>query len=626
MKLVGVELINFACFERQFVPLRPGINLLVGRNNAGKTAILRGLSALAALPLSGPPQIPIDVAGYCREGSATFGFEILYQLEESEIDLFHLPDGVQNTAAEEELTKVLSNHLKNKEAIARWRFTAFPFNRMVVFTECAFELPPTPQGKRETVAFMRVSGGINIRNLRFPDLVADKGSSVPTQQYGAPDGGQYPLFESGPLSMPLRVFGTVKTIDPHRVVLNRQGLQTTQSLPSNAQTLGPFLQTLQGNDRETFERIEAFVTRVFPEFRYLSAASVENNQVAIYLTERSTSRRIPLENCGTGVEQIISLATFILTTPKPGTILLDEPHSYLHPTAERALVGLLQESSEHFYVVSTHSAVLMNSVPSDRITLVTSPGQPYKPVPDQTPVAGILLDLGYRNSDALFYDNLVFVEGKSDKLIIPKLLEKDGEIDQAALDRTGFPVLEGAGKGSTGLQTSVLRYERLLSSIAGRDQPRLYILDGDRKEDDKKVLLGTKNPVTLKNLPIKFLPKLEIENYLLVPEAIASAITEERVLKGEQGEISAAQVKEYLDGLLASDDQRLYPYGKSVAGDHLKEVKGSIVLDRLYDRFGLSYHKEHSGLLIAKYITARNQPAISELTDLVRQLFPKGAQ
>lgn len=46
MKFLGVELRRYACFDQQFVRLQPGLNFLVGRNNSGKTAVLRALPLL----------------------------------------------------------------------------------------------------------------------------------------------------------------------------------------------------------------------------------------------------------------------------------------------------------------------------------------------------------------------------------------------------------------------------------------------------------------------------------------------------------------------------------------------------------------------------------------------------
>src|SRR5215472_19190945 len=57
MRLTGVEFFNYACFKRQFVPINRGLNLLVGKNNSGKTALLKGIAALAVLPMEDWPHV-----------------------------------------------------------------------------------------------------------------------------------------------------------------------------------------------------------------------------------------------------------------------------------------------------------------------------------------------------------------------------------------------------------------------------------------------------------------------------------------------------------------------------------------------------------------------------------------
>jgi ABC-type transport system involved in cytochrome c biogenesis ATPase subunit len=626
MILKGVEFVDFACLDRQFVPLRPGINLLVGRNNAGKTALLRGLSALSALPASNSQPIIADLSGYCRDAFSTFILELIYGTDEGDVRFFdHVEIAPGQRRFQDNVQSSLPLELQSEQSLARWRFQVLSASRQLGFLDLNFELPTAGEEERKALILARdAKGQLLLRRVQYPDLVAKAVNVLGPGVVNGP-GGPYPILGANELFEPLQTFGAVRLINPHRVPQSRQPLQSVSSLTSDAQSLGPHLQTLQGNNRETFEQIEAFVTRVFPEFRFLNAASRDDNHVSINLTERATGRKIPLENCGTGVEQIIILATFILTTPKPGTILLDEPHSYLHPTAERALVQFLQDHSEHCYVVSTHSSVLMNSVSPDRITYVSPPGKGYDPIPNKARTANILFDLGYRNSDALFYDRLVFVEGKSDKRIIPILLEKDGEIDGGELARTGFPVIEGVGKGSTAAQTSISRQEKLLSAVGRADQPRLYLFDGDRKDDEKAVVKGTKHPAMLTDLRIEFLPRPEIENYLLVPEAIAAALREELVLKGEAGEVPVDSVKEMLSRLL-DDESGSQSSGGRQPTSPAATVKGSRVLEKLYDSFSLRYNKESSGVLIAKHITASTQPAISELTALVRAIFPRRSQ
>ena len=63
----------------------------------------------------------------------------------------------------------------------------------------------------------------------------------------------------------------------------------------------------------------------------------------------------------------------------------------------------------------------------------------------------VMLALGYENSDFLFQNRLVFVEGESDQAIIPKLLAKKGSSHSMDLAATGFPIIYGVpGAGRPG--------------------------------------------------------------------------------------------------------------------------------------------------------------------------------
>jgi predicted ATPase len=50
MKLLGLEFLGVAGYKRQFVSFKDGINLITGRNNVGKSALLRSSTVLAHLP------------------------------------------------------------------------------------------------------------------------------------------------------------------------------------------------------------------------------------------------------------------------------------------------------------------------------------------------------------------------------------------------------------------------------------------------------------------------------------------------------------------------------------------------------------------------------------------------
>lgn len=112
---------------------------------------------------------------------------------------------------------------------------------------------------------------------------------------------------------------------------------------------------------------------------------------------------------------------------------------------------------------------------------------------------------------------------------------------------------------------------------------------------------------------------MEIENYLLVPGAIADAIREE--LPGGVSDNLEEDVAAILKDLYERvDDSKLFPKGKTDEPD--KHIKGGRALERLYDRLGVgNYNKARTGRLIAGYVTKENQLALKELEELFRPLF-----
>lgn len=409
------------------------------------------------------------------------------------------------------------------------------------------------------------------------------------------------------------------SVDAHRVVMPQHGLQFQNTLPRNAASLAPFLDTLIGNDRPKFEEIEDFVIRVFPEFRHVNPEKSQNS-VSLTLSKRDGGDRIPLSHCGTGVEQILAIATFVLTARRGSTILLDEPHSYLHPTAEHDVISFLLDHKEHSYFISSHSSILINSVSADRILALSPPRMPKTNDNASSDLAGILRSLGYKNSDFLFSDRLIFVEGQSDQEILPILLSLNPRFNRRDIDRTGFPSMGGDGKlRSSKNQKSLINFEKLIDQLGKVAIPRIYLFDGDCKEDER-LIRDMPYIQGRPGLSVRFLQRREIENYLLVTEAILVALQKLRTLSdGQPGNLNASTLRTDIQTIQEENDASLYPGGRTGSLEHT--VKGSVVLERLFRKYSASYNKRSTGRLIAEQITLESQPALTEIWELVGSIF-----
>src|SRR5215469_11139569 len=213
MKTIGIELCDFACFDSQFVPIRPGITLLVGRNNAGKTAILRGMSALQALPIGlSPKGTPVNLGGYFRENQRSFELHVLSSIDESVGKCFP------------KMPNHWLSHM-HEAGVARWRFTALP-NAQLRFMRCTLQIPDMSSTKEiDVIVTNRNSISLGTFNSEF---VAGAWTQLTNRTFD----DNLPIFDTGhPITAALEEFPYIKLISPHRVVADNQMLQTATELP-----------------------------------------------------------------------------------------------------------------------------------------------------------------------------------------------------------------------------------------------------------------------------------------------------------------------------------------------------------------------------------------------------------
>jgi energy-coupling factor transporter ATP-binding protein EcfA2 len=606
MKPLGIRFENFACFEECYVRLDEGIQILVGKNNAGKTAILRGLTALRGLPFVTNDALPFNLGGYAR-GAATpgdFTFHIECLFEEGDFGLL---------GGQIESWPPAKN---SKNRLIDFDFRVVAAGNFVGLQAATFNLDDRkiPLIMKESNAWIQLQYN---QYGKADGRVAVRGTS---ESRGGGTG--WPIFADAPIFSALAPLKSVRMLEAHRVARPENNLQAVDELASNAESLAPFLDTLSGNNRRKFHEVEGLLTRTFPELEFVNPEK-RQNAVFLTLTKRQNDHAIPLALCGTGVEQVLALGAFVLSAPAGSILLLDEPHSYLHPSAEREIINFLQEHSEHRYVISTHSAILINAVPPDRVFAVSSPKMTRASRQQPTETAALLHSLGYKNSDFLFSDRLIFVEGESDQEILPILLGRNPSFEKSDIARTGFPKMDGEGRlRGSAKQTPLLFFEKFLKELGKTSLPRIYFFDGDCNEQDRQVVQSTPIVAESDSASIVFLPRCELENYLIVPPAIVQAIRQLADLEGKNiSTLNENAVGIQIQELLSKENGKLFPDGKE--GDPLRKVKGSVVLERVFATYELKYRKRIEGRLLAEYVTIENQPACAEIWDCVRPIFPK---
>lgn len=155
----------------------------------------------------------------------------------------------------------------------------------------------------------------------------------------------------------------------------------------------------------------------------------------------------PINQKGDGIKSLMALAMLNMTsrTNRVSVIAIEEPESHLHPESARQLYETIMKLSEgHQVVLTTHSPIFVNrNNLNENIIVDQGKANPVKRIKEIREV------LGTQVSDNLINAEIVLVvEGETDKMALEKLLPNMSDIIKKAL-QNGILIIDyigGAGK------------------------------------------------------------------------------------------------------------------------------------------------------------------------------------
>ncbi|GAI99803.1 unnamed protein product, partial [marine sediment metagenome] len=132
---------------------------------------------------------------------------------------------------------------------------------------------------------------------------------------------------------------------------------------------------------------------------------------------------------GTGIHELIIICK-VLALSEKSIVLIEEPEIHLHPHLQRKFINLLINKNDNIYFITTHSNVFLDFNQNISIYHVTHNRSEtsVSHVNSDKKCYSILEDLGYKASDLLQTNGIIWVEGPSDRIYLKrwiKLLRKD---------------------------------------------------------------------------------------------------------------------------------------------------------------------------------------------------------
>jgi len=425
-------------------------------------------------------------------------------------------------------------------------------------------------------------------------------------------------------------------------------------LEPDGSNLAEVLNQLQlSGKKKLFNRFLTYVSAIFLEIGLVSVRPKPNLKD---FTGSDTSRRsreleiliwsqeaaendkedlaFPLSECGTGTGQVLAILYAVLASPTPRTIIIDEPQSYLHPGAAKKLIQILKEFPQHQYFIATHSAEIIAAAnPSTIVKLRYEDGETQASTMNAGDIReqrSLLAELGVSLSDVFGADSILWVEGPTEEQCFPLILEK-----LAPKLSTGTKIVsikntgDLLGKKAHFADVMFDLYQRLSGGNNLYPPAVGFVFDKECLSE-----LDIEDLRRRKPHPIKFIKRRMYENYLLHPDAIAAALNDEDA--GREQPVSGEEVRERLETHKLNKNYFPKPdiqRSKDDTPKHLANAKwidkidAAKVLAALFAELSearVQFKKTSHSLMLTEWLLENNPEHFADLAQFLRDILDKG--
>ena len=492
-KAFSIRFKNYKCFsEETTIDNIKKVNLLIGRNNCGKTSALELIRAVITMDLSDKKIKNTPLENCVIE----YGTTITDELYSNAFPKGESPDNLYYLSGP--LPEHYSYYYKGKELLN---------------TQCFFPLLNTSR----------------VDDV-FLELQKKKPSVFCTKTWNSLKGG---------VINGLRDRWAVFRIAAERDIKKENRIEDEEPpIDSNGSGITQYIERCLNRDKGNYKLVKEDILNALNgilkgESSYSDIDVLDDGkQLEIFLYEKD--RRIPLSQMGSGLKTIIFvLLELYMSEDNHGyrpLFLFEELENNLHPEIQRRLLDFIYKfvtASDGLAFITSHSHVAINCFYNKDDTAIfhvykTENGSStIEAIQNSADKASILNDLGVLASDIFQSNGIIWVEGPSDRVYIKKWLAiKYPELKE----NEDFTFLYYGGKNLAHF-TADDKKENCLINVLLANRNGLIVMDHDGASADEGInntKKRVKDEFESKGMYVWVTEGKEIENYLKASDINAS--------------------------------------------------------------------------------------------------------